>query len=82
MGTWIDFCPLFNLKCFASFHLDVFCGQHIGFFSLFILPIPSPSPCLCEGAPPPTHPLLLYRPSPTLDHQASTGQKDSPPSDA
>jgi hypothetical protein len=38
------------------------------------------SPCLHEGAPPPTYPLPPHHP--TLGHQAFTGPRGSPPFDA
>jgi hypothetical protein len=49
-------------------------------FPLWKPPIPPPSPCFYEGAPPPTYPLLIPRPGIPLHWgiKPSTGPRPSP----
>jgi hypothetical protein len=55
-----------HFKCYPFFH-----------FPLHKPPIPTPSPCHSEGAPPLTQPLPTQHPSIPL-HQATTGPRTSP----
>jgi hypothetical protein len=42
-------------------------------------PIPSPHPCLCESAPPPTHPLPPSHPGTPLHWGTKSSQAQGPP---
>jgi hypothetical protein len=75
---------LFCFSFYWIFSLFIFQTLSLSRFPLCKSPIPSLLPCLCEGAPLPTHPHTpssLPWHSPTLGHQAFTGPRVSSPID-
>jgi hypothetical protein len=71
---------LMMFSFFKNILLDIF-FIYISWFHLQKNPLCNPPmPCFYEGVPPPTHTSLSWH-SPTLEHQAFTGPRASPPID-
>jgi hypothetical protein len=80
------FCLAFVITPFLSFFFNwifyLFTFQMLSPFLVFPStnpPIPSPSRCFCEGAPPPTHPLPTHCPSISLHWGIEPSQDQGPP---